>query len=378
MSGFFDLVILDEASSIDQSLAVPALLRARRGVIVGDPQQLRHVSFLSDERLRSTITAHGLDSDPMLAARLDVRRNSAFDLGAGVSPVIVLDEHFRSDPHLVEFVARRLYAGTVKVATRAPSTTSKDCVSVVRVEGRRNNNGVVEAEVDRAMQELVRLRRAGANSVGLITPFRAQADALEEAALRAFTIDDLEALDLRVGTVHAFQGNERDIVVASLGVGPDQDGSSWRFLEDPHLFTVLVTRARREMTILMSADPPPGGLVADYLAQADSPPGDPLLGQPASRWVAELADDLRAGGVAVMPSYPTGRHVVDICVPDGPGDIAIECGIHPAGPDEHIDRHLSLLRAGWQLLEAFPSRWAERRGELVIELLRQIKARDRS
>lgn len=139
----------------------------------------------------------------------------------------------------------------------------------------------------------------------------------------------------------------------------------------------VLTRARREMTILVSADPPPAGLVADYLAQADSPPGDPALGQPASRWVAELADDLSAGGVAVMPSYPTGRHVVDICVPDGLGDIAIECGIHPAGPDEHIDRHLSLLRAGWLLLEVFPSRWSGRRGELVVELLRQVKARDR-
>ncbi len=377
VSGFFDLVILDEASSIDQSLAVPGLLRARRGVIVGDPQQLRHVSFLSDERLRSVIDEHGLDAHPMLTARLDVRRNSAFDLGAGVSPVNVLDEHFRSDPHLVEFVAMRLYGGTVKVATRAPTTTAKDCVSIVRLEGRRSKDGVVGAEVDAALQELVRLRRSGANSVGLITPFRAQADALEAAALRAFKIDDLEALDLRVGTVHAFQGNERDIVIASLGVGPEQDGSSWRFIEDPHLFTVLVTRARREMTILVSADPPPGGLVAEYLAQADSPPGDPPLGQPANRWVAELVDDLTAGGVAVMPSYPTGRHTIDICGRDGPSDVAIECGVHPGGPDEHIDRHLSLLSAGWQLLEAFPSRWSERRGELVVELLPHFKARDR-
>jgi hypothetical protein len=82
--------------------------------------------------------------------------------------------------------------------------------------------------------------------------------------------------------------------------------------------------------------------------------------------------------VPVMPSYPTGRHVVDICVRDGPGDVAIECEVHPDGPDEHIDRHLSLLRAGWQPHEAFPSRWSERRGELVVELLRQIKGRDRT
>ncbi|HEX3542440.1 MAG TPA: AAA domain-containing protein, partial [Acidimicrobiales bacterium] len=51
----FDLVILDEASSIDQPLAAPALLRARRAVIVGDPHQLRHVSFLSDAKTAQAV-----------------------------------------------------------------------------------------------------------------------------------------------------------------------------------------------------------------------------------------------------------------------------------------------------------------------------------
>ncbi|MDQ1429363.1 MAG: hypothetical protein QOK39_2839, partial [Acidimicrobiaceae bacterium] len=62
--------------------------------------------------------------------------------------------------------------------------------------------------------------------------------------LEAFSADDLEALDLRIGTVHAFQGNERDLVFASLGIGPDQSGASWRFVEDPHLFAVLMTPER--------------------------------------------------------------------------------------------------------------------------------------
>jgi hypothetical protein len=372
VAGLFDLVVLDEASSIDQSLASPALLRAERAVVVGDPQQLRHVSFLSDDRLRTALAAHGLEAHPLLAARLDVRRNSAFDVAAGAVPVIVLDEHFRSDPHLVEFVARRLYGGRVQVATRAPTTASKDCVAVVRLDGDRDEHGVVAAEVDRALGEVVRLRRMGVTSVGLVTPFRAQADALETAALRTFTIDDLEALDLRVGTVHAFQGNERDVVIASLGVGSGQGATSWRFVEDPHLFTVLVTRARRRMTILVSADPPPHGLVADYLEQADSPPGDPPPCRPASPWAAGIADDLAAAGVPVLPSYPAGRHVVDIAAGSRGRDVAIHCGVHPEGTDAHLERHLALLRAGWQVVEAFPSRWSARRGELVVELLRLL------
>jgi hypothetical protein len=165
----FDLVMLDEASSIDQVLAAPALLRGARAVVAGDPHQLRHVSFLSDDHLRTVLAAHQLEDSPVLAARLDVRRNSIFDVAAGTAPVLVLDEHFRSDPHLVDFVARRLYGGRVHVATRSPATESRDCVDVVRTAGARDEAGVVRAEVDRAMLELRNLLRDGARSVGVVT-----------------------------------------------------------------------------------------------------------------------------------------------------------------------------------------------------------------
>ncbi len=367
----FDLVILDEASSVDQPLAAPALLRGRRGVVVGDPQQLRHVSFLSDDQMQNVSTMHQLDTDPLLVSRLDVRRNSAFDAAAAVAPVQTLDEHFRSDPHLVDFVAERLYGGSVRVATRAPSTQSKDCIDLVRLEGARDDDGVVRVEIDWCIRHLREMRRAGVRSIGIVTPFRAQADALEEAMLREFRVDDLEALDLRVGTVHAFQGNERDHVIAALGLGPQVTANSWRFVEDPHLFAVLATRARKHMTVLLSADPPANGLVADYIAQADAPPGAPAPASAASSWVQEIAHDLAAAGVPTITSYPTGPHVLDIVTAEA--DITIECEVHPDGPEAHVERHLELRRAGWTILEAHRSRWQSRRGELVVRLLDQIR-----
>jgi hypothetical protein len=444
-------VILDEASSIDQPLAATALLRGRRAVITGDPRQLRQVSFVSDAQLREAVAAHGLAAFPTLASRLDVRRNSTFDLAAGVCSPLLLDEHFRSDPHLIDFVARRLYDGKVRVATRSPTTECRDCVDLVRTDGRRDKKRVVRAEVERVVVELKALLAARANSVGVVTPFRPQADAIEEAALAAFTADELEALDLRVGTVHAFQGNERDVMIASMGLGPDDGPRSWRFVEDPHLFAVFMTRARRRMTILYSADPPADGLVAAYLAEADSPPGRPDPACAVDLWTAAIAEDLALGlarvddvgsagarvddvgsagarvadlsarpspaagptvpvqaatralaepagpalprpaepapattsargsvnvdpplSVAVVTAYPTGRHVVDIVVDDEARDLGIECSVHPDGPDAHIDRHLALHRSGWTLLEAYPSRWSDRRAELVINLLDEI------
>lgn len=373
--GLFDLVILDEASSIDQVLAAPALLRGSRAVIAGDPHQLRHVSFLSDDLLESIIAAHGL-TEPALVSRLDVRRNSIFDVAAGVAAVTVLDEHFRSRPHLVEFVAKRLYGGQVRVATRSPINESKNCITVVRLSGGRDGAGVVKPEVDRTMAEIRALLRSGVRSVGVVTPFRAQADALEEAALSSFDVDELEALDLRIGTVHAFQGIERDVVIASFGLGPDDAAAPWRFVEDPHLLAVFVTRARDRLIVLLSADPPERGLLRAYLDQADQPPRPPGPTGPVSAWAGVIAEELKVAGIPIIAGYPSGRHDVDVCVHVSDRSLGIECGVHPDGPAAHIRRHLDLERRGWELIEAHRSRWEDRRAEFVVEVLNVVRTQE--
>ncbi len=71
----------------------------------------------------------------------------------------------------------------------------------------------------------------------MVSPFRAQAEALEAALLRAFAVDRIEEFGLRVGTVHAYQGSEADVVVASLGLAPGDAAGRRRFVADPHLST---------------------------------------------------------------------------------------------------------------------------------------------
>jgi hypothetical protein len=350
------------------------------------------VSFVSDEKIREVLDLHSFEDRPMVAARLDVRRNSTFDVAAATAPVTALDEHFRCAPHLVDFVADEIYSHSFTVATRAPSTESRDCVTHVRLEGSRDRDGIVRTEVDWTISELQRLRQTGVRSIGVVTPFRAQADALEAAVLGQFTLADLEAMDLRVGTVHAFQGNERDRIIVNLGIGPDEGVGTWRFADDPHVLAVILTRARRHMTILTSSELPHQSRLASYVAAADSPPGPvPSAGQ-SSEWVQWIDDALRTAGCATTTAYPTGRHRVDICVRgigDGPADdmphmdtaltdIAIEAEIDPGGPADHIDRHLALARSGWSIIEAHRSKWDDRKGELVVELLARLRASDPS
>jgi hypothetical protein len=365
--GLFDLVIVDEAAHIDQPSAAPALLRARRAVVAGDPHQLRHVTFRSDAEIAETAEALGLAD---VADRLDLRRVSTFDLAASAAPVEMLTEHFRSVPHLIGFSAQRFYADRLQVVTRHPRNESLDVIDVVRVDvdgpvgadsGRapraQGRGGTVVEEVVEVERILTELLERGERSVGVVTPFRPQADALEAAILGRFSAAEIAAMQLAVGTVHRFQGGERDVMVLSLGLRDGDPVGRFRFVEDPNLFNVMVTRARSHMIVVTALRQPPQGLVADYLRYADEPPAPPR-GTAPTGWEASIAAALAARGVVVRSGYPVGAWLVDLCVGTGDESMAIECGPHPDGSRAHLERRRVLHRAGWRQLAVFERWWA--------------------
>lgn len=157
-------------------------------------------------------------------------------------------------------------------------------------------------------------------------------------------------------------------MVGSLGIGPSSPTASWRFVEDQRLLAVFLTRARHQFHLITSADPPPGTVLSDFLAAADRPPGPPPPSTPRAGWTTDLAETLVSAGVPTHPGYRTGRHTVDLCLGTPTKCFALVTGVHPAGPRAHVERQLALRQAGWTLRDAFPSRWSERRGELVVGL----------
>ncbi|MGW5081764.1 AAA domain-containing protein [Micromonospora echinospora] len=368
--GMFDLVVLDEAAHIDQLRAAPALARARRALVAGDPRQLRFVSFVADVDVVATLRRHGLDR---FGDRLDVRRSSAFDVAAGAAPVTWLGEHHRSVPHLIGFSARRFYGDRLELVTRHPRNERADVIDVVTVDGASVVDGVNQAEVT-AVLDLVR-RFADdppAGGIAVVSPFRAQADAVEAALLAAYDVDEIERLGLRSGTVHGLQGSEADVVIASLGLVDDDPPSRHRFAAGPNLFNVLVTRARRRLTVVTSLRSPQG-LVGDFLAYAGRPPVAPEA-EPATGWTAELAEELRRLGLPVRPGYPVGRWRVDLCVGTESDAAGVVCAVHPDGVAAHLERQRTLIRAGWRLHETFASRWSGDPIRAALDLASRIRA----
>ncbi|MFT7475156.1 MAG: hypothetical protein ACI81L_002093 [Verrucomicrobiales bacterium] len=362
VAGLFDLVILDEASQIDLLTSANALVRAKRAIVCGDPAQLGHVSFLSDAAIAAATEANG--TDPNI---LNPRKRSTFDYAAGRVPTHVLDEHFRSVPHLIEFSARQIYANTIHVASRHPSNEAADHIHVHHVTGARGPEKVNIAEVEKCLSVAGQLIDDGWDSIGFISPFRAQADALESAILEKFRLDEIEHHGLRVGTVHGFQGDERRVMIASWAIGEDEGPGAWRFVNQRNLFNVMVTRAREQMVVVTSTPNPPG-LAGEYLRWSEPLANllrDIDLPDP---WVKRVADAVEDAGISARIGYSVGRYFVDLVVGSGPHALAVDCSPHGDGPAVYIDRALQLRRAGWRTTGAFQSRWADDVGELAIEL----------
>lgn len=358
----FDLVILDEAAQIDQVKSAHALIRAKRALIFGDREQIGHDWDLSDEKVAMVAKNHRLDPNA-----LNPRELSTFDVAAARVPTELLDEHFRSVPHLIEFSSRRFYDGSLFTVARNLANESADHIDVSLVDGTRNAAGVNEVEV----QECIRLASMyldqGHSSIGIVTPFSAQAEALSEAVEERFGGVGGSDHGIRVGTVRLFQGDERDIMIASFGVGSDEAEHSWDEVNDPNLFNVMVTRAREKMVVVAS-NPAPPGLAGEFVRWAE-PLTDLVRDvELTNPWIHQVAAVLRDRQVPVRIGYQAGRYVIDIVAGSGESAVAVECVVdHDV--EAHIDRAMTLRRVGWRTADAYELTWRHKLDFWADELL---------
>lgn len=242
----FDVVLVDEASQVTVPQACMAMMSADRWVFFGDHRQLPPVM-----RTRS---------GP------DLPKASIFGRLAGRGYSTMLTETWRLGPVLSEWPSRHFYGGALEPRTdagherlvleRAPERFAEVLdpehprvyLRLAGVGSRRRNDEEAEVVADIAAEAL----RCGipAREIAVITPFRAQANAIR-AALRA-RCD--APRDLVVDTVERMQGQERDLVLVSLTTS--DSGYAERLAEfyfQPERLNVTVTRARRKL-ILVGSD----------------------------------------------------------------------------------------------------------------------------
>ncbi len=256
LSPKFDLVIFDEASQVPTSQAVGALARGHHAVIVGDPKQLPPTSFFSKMNLSS-------DEDEMSVEDLESILDDCLALGMSQKH---LSWHYRSrHESLIAFSNAHYYDN--KLMTFPSPEAPVSSVKWYPVEGfyDRGRTKKNQAEGEAVIAEIVRrlmdedLRK---QSIGVVTFSSIQQSLIEDLLDDKFReYPELESLQsslpepIFIKNLENVQGDERDVILFSIGYGPDSLGKvslnfgplnregGWRRLN------VAVSRARHEMIV---------------------------------------------------------------------------------------------------------------------------------
>ncbi len=270
----FDVVIVDEASQCDISSMIPVIYRAKKLVVVGDPQQLNHVSFLSDAKQRDLRLNYGLD-DSLPNYRTESLIDWTNNLITNQNQVTFLNEHYRSKPAIIRFSNERFYDNQLNLLRSHPINDQEQSVIICKTEGTRDEKGINEIEAQSIVNKLRDLFSQSSQhsskvtpSIGISSPFSSQVSYIKTCVSKEFPNDVLRKHEVLIGTPFHFQGEERDIMLISFTLDSNSHFGAINYLNREDVFNVLITRARNTQYLFTSLDPkqlPSTSLLKDYL-----------------------------------------------------------------------------------------------------------------
>ena len=388
----FDLVVFDEASQMPTSEAVGAICRGKAVIVVGDSKQMPPTSFFS---------ANTTDDDE---ADMDDLESILDDCISLSMPSRYLGWHYRSKHEsLIAFSNQNYYDGRLTTFPSADDMVPH--VTLQHVEGfydfgkTRTNRAEAEAIVAETLQ---RLQNEPARSIGIVAFSKTQSDLIEDLLSEALAQHpDLEQQDLDaeeplfIKNLENVQGDERDVILFSVGYGPDKDGKlSMNFgplnkVGGERRLNVAVSRARYEMKIFSTLRPEQiderrthaeGVLgLKQFLRFAEH--GTSMLSASSqstenhSLIVEQIAEALRRKGYEVKTSIGSSALRVDLAIIDPLHSDRYALGIICDGAgyyqlkterDREVVQPAVLKMLGWHLMHVWTTEWL-RCPESVIE-----------
>ena len=279
--GLFDIIIFDEASQCDIATSIPAIYRAQQMIVVGDPCQLRHISFLSSKKQLDLKKKNSVDLRVP-----DYRKESLIDWTNWVltnpDQSSHLDEHFRSMADLIRFSNHKFYDNQLKLIRSNPIADQQNSLKFIRLQGKRAANGANLIEANEIIKRVLAIiaqhqqsEEAIIPSIGISSPFADQVKCLKKIVTKEVPFDQLKRHDVLIGTPFHFQGEERDIMFISFCVDDEAHPGAINYLNRQDVFNVLITRARNEQVVLISVNPlklPSHSLLKLYLETDHSKP----------------------------------------------------------------------------------------------------------
>lgn len=260
--GTFDLVIIDEASQSDIT-ALPAILRAKKLLIVGDDKQVSPTAaFVAEEKILQ-LKHNFLRDQPF--SELLLPGVSIYDLANATFPGqrIMLTEHFRCVEPIIRFSMQ--FYNEPLIPLRVPKSSEKLTPPLIDVfvkygsrdERKKINESEAEAIISE-IQALVSNPKFNGRSIGVISLLgNEQAKYIQDKLLTTLGEDVYLDYQIACGDAATFQGKERDIVFLSMvdSYNPTEakvTGVAATKREAEQRFNVALSRARDRMYLYRS------------------------------------------------------------------------------------------------------------------------------
>ena len=387
-AGCYDLVIIDEASQCDIASIIPLLFRAKRAVIIGDPNQLKHITTMTRQQDRELVGKHEVD------ALWSYCIHSLFDLATAVGhgdDLVHLRDHHRSHANIIDYSNKEFYNGLLRIATdystlKFPNGSDKSVIwknvagETVRPQaGSAFNQMEIDAVIEQ-LRELIVGNYAG--TIGVVTPFKRQAELityyLRERHSRLFS-GLVKNHDFIAATAHKFQGDERDVIIFSPVVSNGAPQGTLNFLgSTPNLFNVAITRARASLIVIGNkafcrnsnihylahfADYADSlyantGFINNALPQLGR--GNPVVDTTnfVSDWEKKLYTALYDNGVKTHPQFVVDKYRIDFALIENDIKLSIEIGEDDEYNSEqsyaiHL-KNARLIEMGWDVIRFMP------------------------
>jgi very-short-patch-repair endonuclease len=400
-AGLFDVVIVDEASQCDLPSMFPVLYRAKKAVIVGDSKQMQaqRFAFTAGQVAQEAWVRSGVSKfDPNL--NLDPSKTDLLQLAATrMDEEVMLDEHYRSLPKIIEFSNSEYYLDRLRIMRDADQKRVGEPKSLVtkmiklddaKVTLDTQENPAEAAEVIEQLREIFENPFYDDASIGVICLFEEQMRMVGELVAREFSAEEIDKHSLVVVNPDGFQGDERDVIVYSLSYDANimpRRAIAARQSQREHIqgmLNVAFTRARDEIRIVYSTDiqnfNSASGAIERWLQHCSTDVNtatDSFSSDPTdSDFEADVIHSLRNEGLTAYSQYPACGYKVDIVCTTGTKRIAIECDGEYWHHDEYgnlliedVDRQEILERAGWTVLRIPYRSWQKN----PVPHLRRVK-----
>lgn len=262
----WDVIVFDEASMISLASIIYPLYRQKpqKFIVAGDPFQIEPIVAVEQWKDENIYTLVGLNQAGAFAKPATEPHNYL---------VTNLEIQYRSIPAIGDIFSQFTYDGILKHHRAAESQRPLKLngldvkpINLIKFpvskyesiyRAKRLESGTPYQTYSALFTfEFVRwlaVQMQGDDTerfrIGVIAPYRAQANILSR--LNDSWAAKPDAVEIQVGTIHGFQGDECDIIIAVFNPPPALSRSPQMFLNKQNILNVAISRARDYLFVVM-------------------------------------------------------------------------------------------------------------------------------